>query len=189
MAVGESAESSAKFTVIEGRGPIYSRIFQMVRETKNQLSSITTVTGLTRADQFGLFDSGFKDPPKYMPQFRFLTELSAQGIGVMKKLLSEMKRTNFKFEGRTPEIGLGLFPQMVIKDDAEAIFFITAPTELNEACLWTNCKSLVNAFLAVFEDLWRTAINVTEKMEEIENSKSKTETSTISNSETARRKY
>ena len=189
MAVGETPDASAKFTVIEGRGPIYARILQMVKETKNQLSTITTVTGLLRADHFGLFESGFNDPPKYKPQFRFLTELSAQGFPVMKKLLAEMKKAKFGFEGRTPELSLGLFPQMVIKDEAEAIFFITAPSEQNEVCLWTNCKSLVSAFLGIFEDLWRNAINVNKKMAEIETDKSESESFIVSNAETARRKY
>ncbi len=189
LAVGENADSAAKFTVIEGRGYIYSKILQMIKETKNQFSTITTVAGLLRVDQFGLFDAVFSDPPKSKPQFRFLTELSVQSISVMKKLLGEMKKTKFGFEGRTPELGLGLFPQMVIRDEAEAIFFITPPTEQNDTCLWTNCRSLVNAFSAFFEDLWRNATDVNKKMEEIETGKSKSETLVASNAEAARRKY
>jgi sugar-specific transcriptional regulator TrmB len=189
LEVGENADSTAKFTVIEGRGYIYSKILQMIKETKNQLSTITTVTGLLRADQFGLFNAGFNDPPKSKPQFRFLTELSGQSINVIKKLLGEMKKAKFEFEGRTPELGLGLFPQMVIRDEAEAIFFITPSTDQNETCLWTNCRPLVNAFSAFFEDLWCNATDINKKMQEIETSKSRSETLTASNAGAARRKY
>jgi HTH-type transcriptional regulator, sugar sensing transcriptional regulator len=187
LAVGENADSAAKFTVIEGRGYIYSKILQMIKETKNQFSTITTVAGLLRADQFGLFD--VVDLPKSKPQFRFLTELSVQSLIVMKKLLAKMKKTKFGFEGRTPELGLGLFPQMVIRDEAEAIFFITPPTDQNDTCLWTNCKSLVNAFSAIFVDLWRNATDVNMKMEEIERGKLNSDTFGTSNAGAARRKY
>jgi sugar-specific transcriptional regulator TrmB len=189
MAVGETQDASAKFTVIEGRGPIYSRILQMVKETKNQLSSITTVAGLLRADQFGLFDAGFNDPPKSQPRFRFLTELSVQSLPIMRKLFKEMGKKRFGFIGKTPGLSLGLFPQMIIKDESEAIFFITAPTEKNEVCLWTNCKSLVQAFLAIFEDLWHNAIDVNKKIEEIENGKTDASLLILKNAEEARTKY
>jgi HTH-type transcriptional regulator, sugar sensing transcriptional regulator len=189
IAVRENADSAAKFSVIEGRGYIYSKILQMIKETKNQFSTITTVAGLLRVDQFGLFDAVFSDPPKSKPQFRFLTELSVQSIGVMKKVLGEMKKTKFGFEGRTPELGLGLFPQMVIRDEAEAIFFITPPANQNDTCLWTNCRSLVNAFSAIFEDLWRNATDLNKKMAEIETGKLKSEPLAASNVEAARRKY
>ncbi len=53
-----------KFTVIEGNRKIYLKLSQMIRETRNQLSTVTTVQGLVRADQFGLFDVGSVHPLK-----------------------------------------------------------------------------------------------------------------------------
>ena len=47
---------SAKFTVIEGRNYIYSKIHQMIQETKNQVLAITTVPALAQADQRDIFD-------------------------------------------------------------------------------------------------------------------------------------
>ena len=40
ISIGEAADATAKFNVIEGRGPIYAKILQMMRETQNQLSTI-----------------------------------------------------------------------------------------------------------------------------------------------------
>ena len=114
-----------KFTVIEGNQRIYHKLSQMMRETRNQLSTVTTVQGLVRADQFGLFDVGSVHPLKSKITFRFLAELSSQNISTMKKLLKTMTAAKFNFEGRTPELGLNLFPQMTIRDQEEAIFFIT----------------------------------------------------------------
>ena len=42
-----------KFVVIEGNQRIYSKISDMIKETKNQLSAISPVSALVRADQFG----------------------------------------------------------------------------------------------------------------------------------------
>src|SRR3989304_4140414 len=44
-----------KFVVVEGNNRVYSKISQMITATKNSLSTISTVSGLLRADQMGLF--------------------------------------------------------------------------------------------------------------------------------------
>jgi hypothetical protein len=41
--------------IIEGNSRIYPKISQMIKETKSKLSAVSTVPGLLRADQFGLF--------------------------------------------------------------------------------------------------------------------------------------
>ena len=78
-----------KFLVIKGNKKIYPKIFQMIKETKTQLSAVLTVKGLLRADQFGLLDAAFNHPQKTHVQFRFLTELSQKNINAMKTLLKK----------------------------------------------------------------------------------------------------
>jgi sugar-specific transcriptional regulator TrmB len=78
IAVAEGGSSPAKFTVIEGRSYVYSKIQQMIQETKRHLSFVATVPSLARADQFGLFDAAFNHPSRSKIRFRFLTELSGQ---------------------------------------------------------------------------------------------------------------
>jgi sugar-specific transcriptional regulator TrmB len=193
LAVGETSDPSAKFTVIEGRGPIYSRILQMIKETKKSFSNISTVTDMVRADQFGLFNAGYNHPLKTKIKFRFITEVSEKNAKTLKKLLNGISAGKLNFEGRSPDLGLGLFNQMVIRDDEETIFFITPRSEpalkQEEVCLWTNCKPLVQTFLAVFEDLWSNSPNAQKKIEEIIDCKSNPETCIISNAPVARLKY
>jgi sugar-specific transcriptional regulator TrmB len=162
-----------KFVVIEGNHKIYPKILQMTKETKNQLSTVATVPGLIRSDQFGILDAAFTHRLKSKIQFRFLTELSEQNLNAMKTLLKRTPKTGFNFKGRNPDLGLQLAPRMVIRDDEEIIFFITprtdtSPTEQEDVCLWTNCKALVQSFMAVFEDLWRNATDIERKIVEIE---------------------
>ena len=159
-----------KFAVIEGNKKIYHKLSQMIRETRNQLSTVSTVQCLVRADQIGLFDLGSIHPLQSTIKFRFLTELSSKDLRTMKNLLQTFTDAKFNFEGRTPELGLNLFPQMTIRDQEEAIFFIKpradAPAaQQDEVCLWTNCKSLVDAFSALFEDMWRNSTDVQKKIE------------------------
>lgn len=183
-----------RFMVIEGRSYIFSKIQQMMQEAKNRVSTIATVPSLVQADQYGLFEAGFRHPLKAKIQFRFLTELSSQNVKAMKTLLRETTSAKLNLEGRNPDLGLRLFPRMVIRDEDEAIFFIRARTEesiveQDDVCLWTNCKTLVQAFTAIFEELWQYSTDIKNKIFEIETGKPPSKVYAISDAETARKKY
>jgi sugar-specific transcriptional regulator TrmB len=194
IAVEEPSVSSAKFTVLEGRNYIYSKIKQMVEQTTNQLSVISPVSGLVRSERFGLLDTVFSHVPKSKIQFRFLTELSELNLDLLKGFVEKTRRAGFKFEGRVPELGLKLFSRMVIRDDEEAIFFVKNSEdglEWKEAdvCLWTNCWSLVNSFSTVFEDLWRNSKSIQKKMVEIETGNLAPNLEIIGDAKTAHRRF
>jgi sugar-specific transcriptional regulator TrmB len=186
-------DEAARFTVLEGRNIIYSRIQQMMRETKNRLSTISSVSGLMQAYQFGLFDSsGY--PSKAKIKFRFLTELSKENLCAAKTILKEMTKAKLNFEGRNPDRGLRLFPRMVIRDQEEVMFFISPNTgnvanEKENSCLWTNSKALTQAFTAIFEDLWDNAVEIKQKILEIETGELSPETQIITDAEEAKKKF
>jgi len=194
IAVAEGDSSPSKFTVIEGRHYIYSKIQQMIQETKSHLSFVTTVPSLARADQYGLFDAAFSHPLKSKIRFRFLTEISDQNVNAVKLLLKRTPRGGLKLEGKTPDLGLKLGPRMVIRDEEETVFFIDAKngefaTERDALCLWTNCKSLVRAFSTMFEDLWRNATEIEKKIVELETDMPTPKTCIISDAEVAKKQY
>jgi sugar-specific transcriptional regulator TrmB len=190
---GETPDESARFMVIEGRNIIYSRIKQMMNEAKNQLSLISTVTGLVRADRFGLLDFDLKRPRQSI-QFRLLTHITEENANLMQALLKETPKTELHFEIRNPNLGLGLFPQMVIRDEDEVMFFINpkvdgALPEQDNLCLWTDCKSMIHSFLAMFEDLWRNSTDIEKKITELKTGKVAPKTYLISDSEIIEKKY
>jgi len=164
-----------KFVVIEGNNKIYPKISQMIKETKSQLSTVATVSGLARADQFGIFDAIFTHPLRSKIQVRFLTDLSSQNLSAMKTVLKRIPENGFNLNGRTPDLGLQS-PRMVIRDEEEILFFITprpdTPMTEQDVCLWTDCKELVRSFSAVFEDFWQNSTDIHQKIAEIENSTS-----------------
>jgi len=192
--IEKAEDKSAKFTVIEGRKYVYSKIQQMIQETKSSFSFVSTVPSLARADQFGLFDAAFSHPLKSKIRFRFLTEISDKNVNAVKLLLKRTPMGGLNLEGKTPDLGLKLCPRMVIKDDEEALFFIDHreggfATEQDNVCLWTDCKSLVRAFLTMFEDFWRNSTNIEKRIVEIETGRQMATTRIISDGKTALKEY
>jgi len=183
-----------KFMVIEGRQKIYSKILKMVNETKNQMSATVIVSALIRADEFGILDAAFRHASEFKVQFRFLTELTEQDLDSIESLLGRIPKTGVSIKGKTPDLCLKLHPQMVIRDDEEALFFVRSQSDLplseqDNICLWTNCKSLVLAFLAMFNDSWEQGAEVEEKILEIESGKVRPKTYFINEPEEAYEKY
>jgi sugar-specific transcriptional regulator TrmB len=166
-------EPLEKFVVIKGNKRIYSKISKIIQNTKHQLSVATTVAGLMRADRFGVFDVAFNHPLKSQIQYRFLTELSKQNLNAFEALVKRVPKTDFNFKARNPDLGFGLSPRMVIRDNEEILFFTsrTDIIERNAVCLWTNCRSLVQAFGAIFEELWRNSTDTEKKISELKTGK------------------
>ena len=194
IALTKSESTPAKFTVIEGRRFIYSKIQQMIQEAKEQISFVATVPSLARADLYGLFDSTLNHPLRSKIRFRFLTEISAQNANAVKNLLRQKPKSVLNLEGRTPDLGLKLCPRMIIRDEEETIFFISrgrgkTENEQDNVCLWTNCKSLVFAFLTMFDDLWYNSTDIESKIVEIETGRLPPQTEIINDTETAGEKY
>ena len=187
-------DKSEKFTVIEGRSYIYSKIQQMIQETRNQVLTITTIPTLAQANQRDIFDTSYNNLLKSKIQFRFLAELSKENIHIIKDLLKETSNSMLDVEGRNPDLGLTLFPQMLVRDEEEVLFFTKPRTETSiiekdDVCLWTDCITLVKAFVSVFNDLWRSSTDVQEKITEIETGKVTPKEVIIEDHEMAKKKY
>ncbi len=162
--------TTQKLTVIKGNRKIYLKISQLMRETKNQFHVMLSIQDLLRANQSGIFDMDYKQPFNDVAKFKFLTDLPAQNVKAVKNLLSDFEKSGLNFEGRTPNLGLRLFPRLVIKDQKEALFFIDKdPSSLqDETCIETNSKSLIDAFTVIFNDSWKNSSSIRRKIAEIE---------------------
>ena len=195
ISVAEISDQSPRFTIITGRKHIYPRLKQMIEDTKNQLSIITTVSSLVRAEQFGLIDAALDHFSETKSQFRFLTELTEENLKAMKLFLARMPQTKSNFQVRSPTLNQKSFSRMFIRDDAEVAFFIdneinsNRATQTDDICLWTDSKDLVNSFAALFEDLWRDATDIQKRIVEIETGKPPPRTVVIKNADEAQKKY
>jgi pimeloyl-ACP methyl ester carboxylesterase len=160
-----------KFVIIEGNRKIYAKIAQLIKETRRQFSAILTVTGLVRTEQFGVFDAIYSHPLKSNIQFQFLTELSDQNLKAIRLLKTKLK-PGFDLKGRNPSSSFALLPKMVIRDNKEVLFFISPKsdifgTELDDACIYTDNSSLVQALTGIFKDLWQDSADIEKKIAEI----------------------
>ena len=183
---------SDKFVVIEGRRRINHKISQMIKETKNQLSVISPVPELLRADRIGLLDDVFNHPLKSEIQFRFLTELSNQNLNAAKALLERASK-NINLKGRNPNVGLQLSPRMVIRDEEEILFYITPESDISmpkkdPSCLWTTSKELIQSFTAVFDELWRNSTDIEKTIGDTQKGKT-IETQVFPNTMAANKKF
>ena len=114
-----------KFVVIEGKNKIYRKISQMMMETKNQFSAISTVPDLLNAQRFGLFEAKLNNPTKSKVQFRFIVEVTENDLNTLKTILKTKQQAELDFRGRTPNLSMKLSPRMVIRDDEELMLFVT----------------------------------------------------------------
>lgn len=163
-----------KFMVIEGDCKIYPRISQMVNETKHQFSVVSSVAELVRADRYGVLDMVLDSLVGSAVQFRLITDITEQNLDSIKVLMKRAPKKMYNFKGRNPNLGLKLFPRMIIKDEEEILFFVSGPdAPIGEAiCLWTNCMTLVQSFMIIFDELWQNATIIQAKISEIETEKS-----------------
>ena len=180
------------FTVIEGNQKIYRKIAEMIEKTENKFSAVSLVSDLVRAEQFGVLDSAYSHPRKNKIEFRFLTDINQQNIEAFKLLRANL-RSGLKIKSRNPDLGLALFPRMVIRDSQEILFFISPRTKRsareNEVCISTNCISLVQSFTGVFAHLWRNSTDINEKIVELETGKPAPTIRLISDAEEASKEY
>lgn len=164
--------SLEKFMVIQGNKKIYSKILQMTKEVKTQLSLVIPISGLARADHFGILESMFNDPSKDKIKFRLLTELPDENLDTIKSFFERILKMGIDIKGRNPNLGLKLSPRMVLRDKEEILLFIRPyneppAKEQEDVCLWTNCKTIIQTFNVVFENLWSHSTKINERIAEL----------------------
>jgi HTH-type transcriptional regulator, sugar sensing transcriptional regulator len=185
--------TSEKFSVLEGRNVIFSKIHQVIQTAKSHILAITTVPTLFQANQRDLFETETSQSEVKVP-FRFLAKITDENARVMNDLLKDGAKVRFSFEGRSPDLGQTLFPQMLIRDGEEALFFVKPRTEMSivekeDVCLWTDCGTLVQALTAIFETLWLNSTSIEDRISELETGKLTPKTSILKDAEEAKKKY
>jgi sugar-specific transcriptional regulator TrmB len=190
---GEHESPIEKFVTIEGDQKIYSKIYQMVKQTKQQISIIATVSGIMRSDRYGITNEIINHPLRNKIKFRFLTDITNADIRAIQFLKKKLK-TGVDLRGRNPDLGLKPFPRMVIRDQEEILFFITPKPnqtglKTDDTCLCTNCKSMIQAFSGVFEDFWVHSTEIEKKIIEVQTGKLPSKTVVINNAKKAETQY
>ena len=177
-----------RFSVIEGKKKTLNKLSQMVKETKSSFSMASMASDLLRIEQFGVYDLVSNHPMKDSVQFRVLTQPSKQDLKAIKYLKTKLNPV-IDFRGRNPSIGLPKFSRMAIRDNQDIILNISEKNDTKKVCLSTNCKSIIQSFTGVFEDLWQDSINIEEAITEIETGKPSATMELIKDPKTAKKIY
>jgi sugar-specific transcriptional regulator TrmB len=195
IAIQEVEENTSKFTVIKGRNHVYSKIQQMIEETRNHFSVMSNFSGLLRAEQFGVFDPIQNHPMKSKIDFRIITQISKNHLRVTKELTSSLN-ARIKVKVRNADEGFAptSFPRFIIRDNDEILYFISQQIGYSEnrddfTGILTNYHSLVKPFSRIFEDAWRKSKDIQQQIIDMETGTSPQRTLIIDDPEIASAKY
>jgi len=144
-----------KFVVIENNKKIFSKIQQMIKETKNVISGIVTLSTLARIEQNGILETL---PNNVHSKFQLVTNLDLQNLKIIKRLLQNIN-SKIDLKAKLDFSKLDAFPRFFLRDDEDILFFIRSETDVStqkdEVCIYTNYKSLVQTFKGIFQDYWK----------------------------------
>lgn len=181
-------ESSVeRFSVIEGEKKIFNKISQMIKETKKEFLTISSVYGMLRADNFGIFEEIKNHPLKEKVKFHFLTQITKDDLKAIKTILENLSSA-INVKGRDPNRTSSVFPRVVIKDKNEILLFISNDEKVKSA-LYTDCKSIIESFYGVFHDLWSSSADIRKRVVELETGKPTSIMELIRDPITAKKKY
>jgi sugar-specific transcriptional regulator TrmB/CBS domain-containing protein len=181
----ETESPMAKFQIITGRNGIYTKISQMVNESKKEVSGLTTSLGLIQEDTLGILDTIIESAQeKQDVQFKMLANISQDNLNTIKSIVERLPTNNPNIEWRHTIVGSRYYPRFVIKDEEEILLYvttkdeqITSPKEDNG--LWVASKMFVSTLKASFMEIWHNAINVNDRIKELETGTPREETTVI----------
>ena len=163
-----------RFMIIEGNKKIHLKMFQMLKETKDQFSGILSLPCLARAEQYGVFDAVYTHPLKNRIRFQFITNVNRENLEAFK-LFKPTLNAEVNLRAKNPKTEIPHLPRMVTKDKEEVMFFIRPEegtlTRRQDVCIYTNCASLVETFNGIFQNLWNTSTDIETKILELETRK------------------
>jgi HTH-type transcriptional regulator, sugar sensing transcriptional regulator len=167
--------SLERFIVIEDWRKIYPRVLQIIKNAKTQLLCISTVEDILKAEQYGLSEAILTNPNQQNVKFRFISETSNGNLPKLMNLLSQLPTDTIEIKGKSKDFKLNQSPKMVSRDNEELIVFIDSNSEINvpkkEVALWTNCKTIVQSFSSMFEELWNNSEDINRKLDGMKNVK------------------
>ena len=176
----------AKFQIITGRNGIYSKISQMVKESKNEVSSLTTSLGLLQEDALGIIDMIIDSAEKKKNvKFRMLANITQDNLDTMKNIKKMLPNGDKNIEWRHTIVGSSHYPRFVVKDDEEILLYMTSKDKpaysKYDSGLWVASKMFVSTLKASFKDIWRNSVNVNDRINELETGTPIEETFVIKN--------
>lgn len=188
----ELDSSLEKFGVIEGKKKIFKKISKLLKETEEQISIGLLISDFLDAERFDVFDT-LDDMITSGKSYRILTQFSKQDLQTLK-VLKRRINSALNFRGINPSLELSTFSRIVIRDNEEIVLFISdnqhgSSEYQKDVCLFTNCKSIIQAFSVFFEDLWKDSIEIEDGITQLETGKAIPEMHLLKDPESSKQKF
>jgi len=166
----------AKFQVITGKNGIYSKISEMMNQSNKEVLGLTTSLGLIQEDFAGILDTIIESARQRSDvQFKMLANISNENLNIIKNTVKRIPVKKTHAQWRHIDLGSKFYPRFVIKDEEEAILYMISKDELptltpmqEDTGLWVTSKMFVSTLKASFMEIWRNAINVNDRINELE---------------------
>ena len=168
----ESEYTVAKFSVISGKKKIHAKMLNMIDEAQKTVYVLTTSLGFIQEDLGGVFDAIVDSKEKGSLQFKILADISKDNLKIMERLDKRISTGEPHVECRHLNLNSRFFPRFLIKDEEEAMLYASSGDEasmlnIENEGLWINDKMFISILKAFFVQMWHTAVDATERIEEL----------------------
>ena len=163
-----------RFLVLSGRTNVYLKIFHLMKQTQKEILTIMTnvgfVTDQTRFVPQGL-EEILREGRDRQVHARVILQVNKENLDETQSINQRVQRKHLVVEMRHLNLETSFIPRLVLRDEEEAVFFLTPRRLLmlgkEETGLWTNSKAVVFSLKALFEELWQDSQPLSKRIEEL----------------------
>jgi sugar-specific transcriptional regulator TrmB/CBS domain-containing protein len=168
----ESEYAVAKFSIITGKKKLHLKMLNMVEEARKEILVLTSGAGLIQEDLAGVFDAVEHPAQKNSVQMKILTEILPENLKIVERMDKKFSAGKGDVECHHMRLDSKLFPRFLIKDDEEALLYsmpgeAAAMLTLEEEGLWINDRMFISVLRGFFGQMWQTAVDASQRIEEL----------------------
>ena len=155
----------------------------MINKAETQVLIATDSNSLIQADLDNVLNEFIQNNKI---KINIVSEITASNSEYIAELLEQ-----FSHNIKTRHIDLEekIFPKFILTDNKEVLFIMADPEPIIDpkatAGLWTNNKSLIQAFQVLFNQMWQTGVDFDEKIQQLMHGKQPTKSIIIRDSQEA----
>ncbi|HJX22873.1 MAG TPA: helix-turn-helix domain-containing protein [Candidatus Bathyarchaeia archaeon] len=172
----------ARFLVLTERRRIYDEIRHAFQESREEILELTSSAGVIQEDLAGIFDEMVDlAPTKPDVRIKILTNITKENEQIVEKLTKRISGEKLNIQLRHIEMGSRTYPRFMIKDEEEAILYVTTRDESTflsqmDTGLRINSRIFVSALRGSFMEMWRNSMDAESRLEELTTGKPSEET-------------
>ena len=167
----ESEQMIAKFSLINGKKKIHTKMLSMIQESEEEIMVLTTSTGLVQQDIAGVFDEILLTAKKRNVRFKIISDIERDNLSIVESLDKKISAKNLSIEFRHVDLNTKFFPSFLIKGE-EALLHGSFSGEsslldLEDNGLWIYDKMFVSILKGFFVQMWQKAVDVRNRIQEL----------------------